>query len=121
MATTLIMLKLMVLLLLFLSMSPPKTAYGEDEEWCIADEQTPDGELLAAMDWACGRGGADCSKIQEKQSCFLPNTVRSHASFAFNSYYQKFKHAGGSCYFRGASIITQEDPSYGSCHYDFIP
>lgn len=92
--------------------------YGENEEWCIADEQTPDEELQAAMDWACGKGGADCSKIQEKQSCFLPNTVRSHASFAFNSYFQKFKHAGGSCYFRGASTVTQEDPSmYLSHHY----
>ncbi|XP_028757928.1 glucan endo-1,3-beta-glucosidase 12 [Neltuma alba] len=113
-------LKLMVLLL-FLSMTPPKTVYGEDEQWCIADEQTPDEELQAAVDWACGKGGADCSKIQAKQSCFFPNTMRSHASFAFNSYFQKFKHSGGSCYFRGAAIITQEDPSYGSCHYDLIP
>ncbi|KAF2292394.1 hypothetical protein GH714_021777 [Hevea brasiliensis] len=83
---------------------------GELEQWCIADEKTPDGELQAALDWACGGGGADCSMIQENQTCYLPNTVRDHASFAFNNYFQKFKHKGGSCYFKGAAIITELDP-----------
>ncbi|KHN43951.1 Glucan endo-1,3-beta-glucosidase 4 [Glycine soja] len=104
------MLKL-VLPLLFLSMIPPKTAYAEFEQWCVADEQTTDSELQAALDWACGKGGADCSKIQVNQPCYLPNTLKGHASYAFNSYYQKFKHSGGSCYFRGASITTEVDPS----------
>ncbi|KAM1164756.1 hypothetical protein ACFX13_024858 [Malus domestica] len=58
---------------------------AEFEQWCITDEQTPDDELQAAMDWACGGGGgADCSKIRVNQ-----------ASYAFNSYFQRFKHKGG--------------------------
>ncbi|KAL6144010.1 hypothetical protein ACLB2K_054705 [Fragaria x ananassa] len=81
------------------------------EQWCIADEQTPDGELQAAIDWACGAGGADCSKIQMNQPCFSPNTLKDHASYAFNNYYQKFKHKGASCYFKGAAMITELDPS----------
>ncbi|XP_043689638.1 glucan endo-1,3-beta-glucosidase 4-like [Telopea speciosissima] len=91
------------------------------EEWCIADEQTPDNELQKAIDWACGKGGADCSKIQPKQPCYLPNNLKDHASYAFNSYYQKFKNKGGSCYFNGAAMITQLDPSHNSCHYEFLP
>lgn len=83
---------------------------GENEQWCIADEQTPDDELQAAMDWACGNG-ADCSKIQMNQPCYYPNTTRDHASYAFNSYFQKYKNKGGSCYFKGAAVITELDPS----------
>ncbi|PON88466.1 X8 domain containing protein [Trema orientale] len=100
-----------LLALLLISVVAQKSVEGEFEQWCIADEQTPDDELQAAMDWACGKGGADCSKIQEKQACYLPNTVRDHASYAFNSYFQRFKNKGGSCYFKGAAIITEVDPS----------
>ena len=84
---------------------------GEFEQWCIADEQTPDDELKVAIDWACGNGGADCSKIQVNQACYFPNTMRNHASYAFNDYFQKFKHKGGSCNFKGAAMITELDPS----------
>ncbi|KAI4305669.1 hypothetical protein L6164_029021 [Bauhinia variegata] len=115
-----LLLKLMLSLFL-LSMVPLQTVYGEYEHWCIADEQTPDDELQAALDWACGFGGADCSLIQVNQPCYFPNTVRDHASYAFNSYFQKFKHSSGTCNFRGAAITTEQDPSHGSCHYGFIP
>ncbi|KDP29903.1 hypothetical protein JCGZ_18472 [Jatropha curcas] len=114
------LLRLTLVALLVMSIAPLKSD-GELEQWCIADEQTPDEELQMALDWACGRGGADCSMIQVNKPCYFPNTVRAHASFAFNSYFQKFKHNGGSCYFRGAAISTELDPSHDSCHYEFIP
>ncbi|KAM1240217.1 glucan endo-1,3-beta-glucosidase 1 [Malus sylvestris] len=110
-----------IISLLVLSVAPLKSV-AEFEQWCIADEQTPDSELQAAMDWACGGGGgADCSKIQVNQACYFPNTLKDHASYAFNSYFQRFKHKGGSCYFKGAALITELDPSHVSCHYEFIP
>lgn len=83
---------------------------GQFEDYCIADEQTPDEELQKAINWACGNG-ADCSKIQKNGPCYLPNNMKDHASFAFNSYYQRMKHKGGSCYFNAAAIITALDPS----------
>lgn len=87
---------------------------GQFEEWCVADEQTPAGELQRALDWACGNG-ADCRKIQVNQPCYLPNTVKHHASFAFNSYYQRLKHKGGTCYFNSAALVTALNPStYGN-------
>ncbi|GAV59875.1 X8 domain-containing protein [Cephalotus follicularis] len=92
---------------------------GQFVEWCIADEQTPDDELQKALDWACGEGGADCSKIQAHQPCYLPNTIRDHASYAFNNYYQKFKHKGATCYFNAAAMITDLDPSHNSCKYEY--
>ncbi|KAH0653365.1 hypothetical protein MTR67_032213 [Solanum verrucosum] len=94
---------------------------GQLEEWCIADEQTPDTELQVALDWACGKGGADCSKIQKDQSCYYPNTVRDHASYAFNNYFQKYKKKGGTCFFNNAAMVIQVDPSHNSCHYEYMP
>ncbi|XP_021890011.1 glucan endo-1,3-beta-glucosidase 12 [Carica papaya] len=113
------MLRIMLALLILSRI--PHESDGQFEQWCIADEQTLDDELQAALDWACGKGGADCSKIQLNQPCFFPNTLRDHASYAFNNYYQKFKHRGGSCSFRGAAMITELDPSHDSCHYECLP
>ncbi|XP_047339421.1 PLASMODESMATA CALLOSE-BINDING PROTEIN 1-like [Impatiens glandulifera] len=107
-------------LILLLSLTIPKSE-GQFVQWCIADEQTPNELLQNALDWACGNG-ANCSMIQPKQACFLPNTLKDHASFAFNSFYQRLKHKDDdSCYFRAAALITDLDPSYGSCKYEVLP
>ncbi|KAG9129444.1 hypothetical protein Leryth_013037 [Lithospermum erythrorhizon] len=89
------------------------------EDYCIADEQVPDGELQAALKWAC-ENGADCRLIQPGQPCFTPDNVKDHASFAFNSYYQNMKHKGGSCYFNSAALLTAANPSHDGCKYEYI-
>ncbi|XP_010907602.3 glucan endo-1,3-beta-glucosidase 1 [Elaeis guineensis] len=111
----------MLISVLFLVLVTPRSdgAYLE-QQWCVADEQTPDDVLQLAMDWACGIGGADCRMIQPNKSCYLPNTVRDHASYAFNSYWQKFKNYGGSCYFNAAAMVTDLNPSHGSCHFESL-
>jgi X8 domain len=63
------------------------------------------------MDYACGAGGAACMEIRPGGACFYPDTVISHASFAFNSYWQREKNNGGSCDFGGAAIVVSSDPS----------
>ncbi|KAK3218822.1 hypothetical protein Dsin_012792 [Dipteronia sinensis] len=109
---------LRILLVLFFFASILQKSDGQFEEWCIADEQTPDGELQMALDWACGKGGADCSKLKVNQPCYFPNTLKAHASYAFNDYYQKFKHKGATCYFNSAAMITDLDPSHHSCKFE---
>ncbi|KAJ4704072.1 Glucan endo-1,3-beta-glucosidase 1 [Melia azedarach] len=110
---------LRILLAFLLVISVLQMSDGQFAEWCIADEQTPDEELQRALDWACGKGGADCSKIQVNQPCYHPNTIRDHASFAFNDYYQKFKNQGATCYFHAAAMITALDPSHHSCKFEY--
>ncbi|PIM99886.1 Glucan endo-1,3-beta-D-glucosidase [Handroanthus impetiginosus] len=90
------------------------------EDYCIADNQASEDELVNAMRWACSNG-ADCSAIQDYQNCYFPNTTKDHASYAFNSYYQNMKHSGASCYFTATAILTGLDPSHDSCKFVYIP
>jgi hypothetical protein len=83
--------------------------------WCVASGQVVKEKLQAALDFACGEGGADCRSIQPGATCYKPNTLEAHASVAFNSYYQKTGRAGGSCYFGGAAFVVTQAPKYGEC------
>ncbi|KFK36244.1 glucan endo- -beta-glucosidase 4 precursor [Arabis alpina] len=84
--------------------------------WCVARFDVTSQALQAALDYACA-AGADCAPIQPNGLCFLPNTVQAHASYSFNSYFQRRAMAPGSCNFAGTSTIAKTDPSYGSCVY----
>ncbi|THG19051.1 hypothetical protein TEA_006601 [Camellia sinensis var. sinensis] len=88
--------------------------------WCVARSDASHQALQAALDYACGFG-ADCGPIQSSGLCYLPNTVQAHASYAFNSYYQRQANAPGSCDFAGSATIAKTDPSYGSCVYPSSP
>ncbi|CAD6271062.1 unnamed protein product [Miscanthus lutarioriparius] len=84
--------------------------------WCVASPSASATALQVALDYACGQGGADCSVIQQGGSCFSPDTVRDHASYAFNSYYQK-NPVQTSCDFAGTAVLTTANPSTSTCLY----
>lgn len=79
-------------------------------QWCVASQTASETALQTALDFACGYGGADCSAIQSGASCYNPDTVRDHASYAFNAYYQK-NPSPTSCSFGGIAQLTNKDPS----------
>jgi hypothetical protein len=68
---------------------------------------------VAGLDYACSpAGGADCAPIQAGSGlCFLPNTLAAHASYAYNSIFQRSGAAPGACDFAGTATITLTDPS----------
>ncbi|KAJ8424966.1 hypothetical protein Cgig2_001821 [Carnegiea gigantea] len=93
--------------------------------WCVARSEASDEALQRGLDYACARG-ADCVPIQENGLCYLPNTLQAHASYAFNSYYQRSNMAPGACDFSGTATLAKTDPTdlisgYGSCVYPASP
>ncbi|XP_027067828.2 uncharacterized protein [Coffea arabica] len=84
--------------------------------WCVAKPTVPPTPLQVALDYACG-SGADCEPIKRNGLCYLPDTVIAHASYAFNSYWQKTKLAGGTCDFGGTAMLVSVDPSYDECQF----
>ncbi|KAF8413614.1 hypothetical protein HHK36_001606 [Tetracentron sinense] len=92
------------------------TPVSSGGSWCVASQTASQTALQVALDYACGYGGADCSAIQQSGSCYNPNSLHDHASYAFNYYYQK-NPAPTSCNFGGTAMVTNTDPSSGSCQY----
>ncbi|CAK9186945.1 unnamed protein product [Ilex paraguariensis] len=85
--------------------------------FCIARPGADTTTLQNGLNWACGQGQANCSAIQPGQACYFPNTIQSHASYAYNEYYQQMHSVGGTCDFNGTASTTGFDPSYGSCKF----
>lgn len=82
-----------------------------NETWCVASATASESDLQSALDWACGPGNVDCSAIQPSQPCFKPDNLVSHASFAFNSFYQQNGATDVACSFGGNGVRTNKNPS----------
>ncbi|GMI64291.1 hypothetical protein like AT1G79480 [Hibiscus trionum] len=97
---------------------PPPNVAPTSALWCVAKPSVPDPIIQEAMNYACA-GGADCDSIQPSGSCFQPDSLFAHASYAFNSYWQKTKVDGGTCEFGGTAILVAADPSYDGCQFEY--
>ncbi|OVA16503.1 Glycoside hydrolase [Macleaya cordata] len=85
--------------------------------WCVPKPDVSDEELQKNIDYVCSLGSVDCTPIQDNGNCFTPNTIRSHAAFAMNAYYQTFGHQDFNCDFGGTGLIITSDPSTDTCTY----
>lgn len=106
--------------------APPQPAPGPTMEprretlWCVAKPSVPADTLQEAMDYACGEGGAECDEIQPNGNCYYPDSLVNHASYAFNSYWQKSKINGGTCNFGGTAMLINSDPSFLQCRFILV-
>ncbi|KAF5736640.1 PLASMODESMATA CALLOSE-BINDING PROTEIN 3 [Tripterygium wilfordii] len=101
---------------LFIAIIGSTLVSSAEGNWCVARSDASYQALQTALDYACW-SGADCTPIQPNGLCYLPNTIQAHASYAFNSFFQRKAMAAGSCDFSGTATVAKTDPSYGSCVY----
>ncbi|KAI3833247.1 hypothetical protein MKW98_006346 [Papaver atlanticum] len=96
--------------------TPPTGLDSLEQIWCVARTGLVESALQSALDYVCGIPGADCSAIQQNGTCYYPNSLQHHASYAFNNYYHEYQ-SPSSCNFGGIAIIVNRNPSTGSCVY----
>ena len=103
----------MYLIFVSLPRSMAKHAGGTvvTELWCVAKNNAEDAALQGALDWACGPGGADCSRIQQGGPCYDPSDIQKTASYGFNDYYLKHGLTDDACSFSNTAALTSLNPS----------
>ncbi|KAL7235437.1 hypothetical protein ACSBR1_018850 [Camellia fascicularis] len=73
----------------------------QSDTWCVANPSASNILLQNNIDFFCTKPGVDCSVIKPRGPCFLPNTLRDHASVVFNLYYK----TGALCPSRIGNIV----------------
>nr|TKR79207.1 hypothetical protein D5086_0000275460 [Populus alba] len=95
----------------------PRPGGPKEKIWCLPKTGADVEALQRNIDYVCGLEAEYCKPIQEGGECFLPNTVKAHAAFAMNAYYQGTEKNGYDCDFEQTAAISNVDPSYGNCKY----
>ncbi|MCE3049513.1 hypothetical protein HAX54_045049, partial [Datura stramonium] len=90
--------------------SLPKPAALMGRKFCMPKAEATDAQLQANLNWVCINQGVDCGPVQAGGPCYSPNTVRSHAAFVMNSYYQIKGRNDFNCDFLGSGVIVFADP-----------
>ncbi|PQQ11693.1 glucan endo-1 3-beta-glucosidase [Prunus yedoensis var. nudiflora] len=72
---------------------------SSEKRWCVPRTNASDAALQANIDYVCS-SGVDCKAIQKGGPCFQPNTVRSHAAYVMNAYYQSVGPQDYNCDFK---------------------
>lgn len=92
--------------------------------WCIAKTNVSDTDLQSSLDWACGpgtdQGQVNCGPVQVGGSCYDPNTLYNHASWAFNAYFQRMNAIDEACVFAGTAQKTTVDPSERISYFNLL-
>ncbi|RZC78762.1 hypothetical protein C5167_002956 [Papaver somniferum] len=97
------------------SPATPTPALPAGKQWCVPTQTATDAQLQANINYVCSQGTVDCKPIQAGGACFNPNSLKAHAVYAMNAYYQKSGRHAFNCDFSKTGVITSADPSHDTC------
>jgi hypothetical protein len=83
----------------------------KEKIWCLPKPGADVEALQRNIDYVCGLEAEYCKPIQEGGECFMPNTVKAHAAFAMNAYYQGTEKNDYDCDFEQTAAISNVNPS----------
>lgn len=86
------------------------------KKWCVLKPSANlnSDQLAPSVSYACQN--ADCTSLGYGTSCSNLD-VKGNISYAFNSYYQVNDQMDSACKFPGLSMVTDKDPSVGTCKF----
>ncbi|KAK9283940.1 hypothetical protein L1049_012197 [Liquidambar formosana] len=96
--------------------TPAPPSSGSGKKWCVPKSDASDEALQKNIDYVCSLG-VDCKPIQAGGACFDPNTIRSHAAYVMNVFYQTSGRHDFDCDFANTGVLTSSDPSHGTCKF----
>ncbi|KAI3937893.1 hypothetical protein MKX01_027820 [Papaver californicum] len=77
----------------------PTPALPAGKQGCVPTQTATDAQLQANINYVCSQGTVDCKPIQAGGACFNPNSLKAHAVYAMNAYYQKSGRHAFNCDF----------------------
>ncbi|KAL1191207.1 Glucan endo-1,3-beta-glucosidase [Cardamine amara subsp. amara] len=89
-------------------------------KWCLAKPGADNVTLNYIISLLCSN--VDCTIISEGNACYTPDQLLNHASVVMNLYYQDQGRQYWSCVNVANNVpgvISNTDPSYGNCTYEF--
>ncbi|KAK9283638.1 hypothetical protein L1049_011888 [Liquidambar formosana] len=90
--------------------TPPPSGRPAGKKWCVPRGDASDAALQKNIDYVCSLG-VDCRPIQAGGACFNPNSVRSHAAYVMNFFYQTSGRHVYDCDFAHTGVLTFSNPS----------
>nr|AFK34222.1 unknown [Lotus japonicus] len=86
------------------------------KKWCVLKPSANlnDDQLAPSVTYACEN--ADCTSLGYGTTCGNLD-VQGNISYAFNSYFQRNDQMDSACKFSGLAMVTDKDPSGGSCKF----
>ncbi|XVE84662.1 hypothetical protein DITRI_Ditri17bG0031100 [Diplodiscus trichospermus] len=88
--------------------------------WCQVASGFNLMNLSSALAYACNQDNQTCEALTPGKECYEPISIFWHASYAFSSYWARFRSRGASCYFNGLAKQTTENPSRGRCKFPSV-
>lgn len=101
------------------SLVAAKNVHYLSQQWCVLSPSANlgDPEVADSVSYACAN--ADCTALGYGTSCGNLD-ARENVSYAFNSYYQQYDQLPSACKFPNVSVITNKNPSTGSCKFSIM-